>query len=89
MHDILKIGEREFTSRLFVGTGKFASPDQMLEAIKASESEMITVAMKRVNMMNEATDDMLTHINREHVQLLPNTSGVRNADEAVLAAKMS
>lgn len=89
MHDILKIGEREFTSRLFVGTGKFASPDQMLEAIKASESEMITVAMKRVNMMNEATDDMLTHINREHVQLLPNTSGVRNAKEAVLAAQMS
>lgn len=89
MQDILKIGDREFTSRLFVGTGKFSSPDVMLEAIKASESQMITVAMKRVNMMNEATDDMLTHINREHVQLLPNTSGVRNAQEAVLAAKMS
>ncbi len=89
MQDILKIGDQEFTSRLFVGTGKFSSPDVMLEAIKASESQMITVAMKRVNMMNEATDDMLTHINREHVQLLPNTSGVRNAQEAVLAAKMS
>ncbi len=89
MSDILKIGEREFTSRLFVGTGKFSSPDLMLEAIKASESQMITVAMKRVNMMNEATDDMLTHINREHVQLLPNTSGVRTAKEAVLAAQMS
>ena len=50
---------------------------------------MITVAMKRVNMMNEATDDMLTHINRDHVQLLPNTSGVRNAKEAVIAAQMS
>lgn len=50
---------------------------------------MITVAMKRVNMMNEATDDMLTHINRDNVQLLPNTSGVRNAEEAVLAARMS
>jgi thiazole synthase len=50
---------------------------------------MITVAMKRVNMMNEATDDMLTHINRDHVQLLPNTSGVRDAREAVLAAQMS
>lgn len=61
----------------------------MQEAILASGSQMITVAMKRVNMMNEATDDMLTHINREHVQLLPNTSGVRNADEAVLAARMS
>lgn len=89
MNDILTIGGREFRSRLFVGTGKFPSPDMMLAAIKASESEMITVAMKRVNMMNEATDEMLTHINRDHVQLLPNTSGVRNAREAVLAAQMS
>lgn len=89
MQDILKIGDREFSSRLFVGTGKFSSPDVMLEAIMASESQMITVAMKRVNMMNEATDEMLTHINRDHVQLLPNTSGVRNAKEAVLAAQMS
>ncbi len=89
MNDILKIGNREFTSRLFVGTGKFSSPDAMLAAIKASDSQMITVAMKRVNMMNEATDEMLTHINREHVQLLPNTSGVRTAKEAVLAAQMS
>lgn len=89
MNDILKIGDREFTSRLFVGTGKFSSPEKMLQSIVASESQMITIAMKRVNMMNEATDDMLTHINREHVQLLPNTSGVRNAREAVLAAQMS
>ena len=87
--DILKIGEREFSSRLFVGTGKFSSPELMLEAIKTSESQMITVAMKRINMLNEATDDMLTHINREHVQFLPNTSGVRDAKEAVLAAQMS
>ncbi len=87
--DILKIGDREFSSRLFVGTGKFSSPELMLESIKASESQMITVAMKRINMLNEATDDMLTHINREHVQFLPNTSGVRDAKEAVLAAQMS
>lgn len=89
MNDILKIGGREFSSRLFVGTGKFSSPELMLEAVKASESQMVTVAMKRVNMMNEATDDMMTHINREYVQLLPNTSGVRNAEEAILAARMS
>ena len=86
---MLKIGSREFNSRLFVGTGKFPSPEIMLDSILASGSEMITVALKRVNLMNEATDDMLTHINREHVQFLPNTSGVRNADEAVFAAKMS
>lgn len=89
MNDILKIGDREFTSRLFVGTGKFPSSEVMLEAVKASGSQMVTVAMKRVNMMNEASDEMLTHINREHVQLLPNTSGVRDAGEAVLAAQMS
>ncbi|MDE6294556.1 MAG: thiazole synthase [Muribaculaceae bacterium] len=86
---MLTIGNREFTSRLFVGTGKYPSPEIMLESVLASESQMITVAMKRVNMMQEATDEMLTHINREHVQLLPNTSGVRNATEAVLAAQMS
>ncbi|MCH5234271.1 MAG: thiazole synthase [Muribaculaceae bacterium] len=86
---MLKIGPREFSSRLFVGTGKFPSPDIMLKSVIASGSEMITVAMKRVNLMNEATDDMLTHINRDHVQLLPNTSGVRDAKEAVLAAQMS
>lgn len=89
MEDILKIGGRNFTSRLFVGTGKFPSPQIMLESILASGSQMITVAMKRVNMMNEATDEMLTHINRDNIQLLPNTSGVRNAKEAVLAAQMS
>lgn len=87
--DKLIIGGREFTSRLFVGTGKFATPDLMLAAIRSSGSQMITVAMKRVNMMNEATDDMLTHIDRERVQLLPNTSGVRDAREAILAAEMS
>lgn len=89
MDEILKIGDREFTSRLFVGTGKFPSPEIMLEAIKASGSQMITVAMKRVNMMNEASDEMMTHINRDNVQLLPNTSGVRTADEAVVAAQIS
>ena len=89
MNDILTIGGRELSSRLFVGTGKFSSPDLMLKSILASESQMITVAMKRVNLLNEATDDMLTHINREHVQFLPNTSGVRDAREAVLAAQMS
>lgn len=87
--DVLKIGNREFSSRLFVGTGKFSTPEIMLKSILASESEMITVAMKRVNLLNEATDDMLTHINRENVQFLPNTSGVRDAKEAILAAQMS
>ena len=77
----LIIGGREFSSRLFVGTGKFSSNELMEKAIEASGSEMITVAMKRINMTQEATDDMLKHIDR--------TSGVRNAEEAVLAAQFS
>ena len=88
-NDILKIGDREFTSRLFVGTGKFSSNELMLQSILASKSEMITVAMKRLNMDNEADDEMLKHINREAVQFLPNTSGVRDAEEAVLVAQLS
>lgn len=85
----LIIGGREFHSRLFVGTGKFSSPQLMLDAIIASGSEMITVAMKRIDMQHEDTDQMLTHINRDHVQFLPNTSGVRNAEEAILAAQLA
>ncbi len=87
--DNLIIGERNFSSRLFVGTGKFSSNEAMLEAILASGSEMITVAMKRLDTNDAADDDMLRHINREHVQFLPNTSGARNAKEAVLAAQLS
>jgi len=89
MNDILNIGGRDFTSRLFVGTGKFASNRLMLESIIASGSEMITVAMKRIDMEHEEDDDMLRHINRDHVQFLPNTSGVRNAAEAVMAARLA
>ena len=84
----LIIGGKEFTSRLFVGTGKFRSNQLMEEAIKASGSQMVTVAMKRIDMDNRE-DDMLRHIVHEGVQLLPNTSGARNAAEAVLAAQLS
>ena len=84
----LVIGGREFNSRLFVGTGKFSSNPLMEKAIIASGSEMVTVAMKRVDMQNPE-DDILVHINRDHIQLLPNTSGVRDAEEAVLATQLA
>lgn len=89
MKDTLTIGGRQFNSRLFVGTGKFASNKLMLDSILASGSEMITVAMKRIDMQHEEEDDMLRHINRDHVQFLPNTSGVRDAREAVVAARLA
>lgn len=89
MTDILTLGGEDFTSRLFVGTGKFASNRLMLESILASGSQMITVAMKRIDLEHSDEDDMLRHINREHVSFLPNTSGVRTADEAVFAANLA
>ena len=85
----LVIAGREFNSRLFLGTGKFNNNALMAEAIKASETEMVTVAMKRVEL-DDKNDDLLTHITQNpNIQLLPNTSGVRNAEEAVFAAQMS
>lgn len=84
----LKIADRIFTSRLFTGTGKFASNEKMQEAIAASGSQMVTVAMKRIRT-EDKDDDMLKHILRPDIQLLPNTSGVRDAKEAVFAAQLS
>lgn len=84
----LVIAGREFNSRLFLGTGKFATNELMKLSIEASDTEMVTLAMKRVSLGN-SDDDMLKHINNPSIQLLPNTSGVRDAEEAVFAAQMS
>ncbi|CAL2086387.1 1-deoxy-D-xylulose 5-phosphate:thiol sulfurtransferase [Tenacibaculum sp. 190524A02b] len=88
MHTPLNIADKTFNSRLFTGTGKFSSSPLMKEALLASESELITVALKRVDVQNEE-DDILTHLNHSRINLLPNTSGVRNAKEAVFAAELS
>ena len=84
----LVIAGREFNSRLFLGTGKFNSNEVMEQAILASGTEMVTVAMKRIDM-DDKEDDMLKHIIHPNIQLLPNTSGVRDAEEAVFAAQMA
>jgi thiazole synthase len=84
----LKIGDKEFTSRLFTGTGKFSSSALMEEALLASGSELVTVALKRVNLNDEA-DGILKHLSHPQFNLLPNTSGVRNAKEAVFAAQLA
>jgi thiazole synthase len=73
---------------LFLGTGKFGSSLQMEEAVLASGSEMVTVALKRIDLETE-TDALLTHLQHPHINLLPNTSGARNAKEAVLAAQLA
>ena len=84
----LIIAGQEFDSRLFLGTGKFHSNTTMEEAILASGCEMVTVAMKRIEL-DDKEDDMLKHIIHPHIRLLPNTSGVRTAEEAVFAAQMA
>lgn len=84
----LTIADKTFTSRLFTGTGKFSSSQLMEEALVASESELITVALKRVDAKNE-DDDILKHLNHSRINLLPNTSGVRDAKEAVFAAQLA
>jgi thiazole synthase len=86
--DKLIIAGKEFSSRLFLGTGKFSSNHIMAEAIKASGSEMVTVALKRVDIHSEE-DDLVGHIQQPNITLLPNTSGVRNAKEAVFAAQLA
>jgi thiazole synthase len=85
---MLTIANKQFQSRLFTGTGKFSSASVMEEALLASGSELVTVALKRVDIHNPQ-DDILAHLRHPHINLLPNTSGVRNAREAVFAAQLA
>lgn len=84
----LIIADQIFNSRLFVGTGKYASGTVMRESIEASGSEMVTMAMKRVQL-NGPDDGIISYLPRDRYQLLPNTSGVRDAKEAVFAAQLA
>ncbi len=86
--DKLIIADREFDSRLIIGTGKFASNELMAEAIECSGTEIVTVALRRVDIENQS-DDMLAVIDRDKYLLLPNTSGARDADEAVRLARLA
>lgn len=86
---MLTIADKTFNSRLFTGTGKFSAPDLMEEALVQSGSELVTVALKRVDL-HRKQDEFLSRLARhQHIHLLPNTSGVRNAREAVFAAQLA
>ena len=84
----LQIADKTFNSRLFTGTGKFSSSALMEEAFLSAGTELVTVALKRIDLKNKE-DDILNHLKHPHIHLLPNTSGVRNAKEAVFAAKLA
>jgi len=85
---MLTIADRTFDSRLFTGTGKFGSLPVMEEALLASGSELVTVALRRVDVHSGASD-LLSYLRHPRLHLLPNTSGVRNAREAVFAAELA
>ena len=88
MNDPLEIAGKEFNSRLFVGTGKFSSGQTLKQTVQSSGSELVTVAMKRANPTGPE-DSILDYLDDPMINLLPNTSGVRNAKEAVFVAQMA
>jgi thiazole synthase len=85
---MLTIADKTFHSRLFTGTGKFGSGQLMEDAIIESGSELVTVALRRVDVQRK-DDNLLYHLRHAHLHLLPNTSGVRNAREAIFAAELA
>ena len=84
----LEIAGENFESRLFLGTGKFSSSESLAQVIDASESQMVTVAMKRADPVS-GKDSILKVLTTRDIKILPNTSGVRNADEAIFVAKIA
>ena len=86
MQSQLQIADKLFSSRLFLGTGKFGSPTLMHDAVLSSETQLVTMALKRVELKTQS-DNILTYLRQTKVHLLPNTSGVRTAKEAVFAAQ--
>ncbi|MFS2224394.1 thiazole synthase [Pantoea sp. B65] len=85
---MLQIADKSFSSRLFTGTGKFATPALMLAALRESGSQLVTMAMKRIDLKG-GDDGILAPLQQLGVQLLPNTSGAKTAAEAIFAAHLA
>jgi thiazole synthase len=88
MNDRLVIAGRAFQSRLIVGTGKYRSFQEMARAHAASGADMVTVAVRRVNLSDRSKESLLDYIDREKIFILPNTAGCYSADEAVRTARL-
>src|SRR5713101_3868217 len=87
--DKLTIAGREFESRLFVGTGKYRSFPEMVRAHEASGAEMVTVAVRRVNLTDKSKESLLDYIDRSKLFILPNTASCYTADEAIRTARLA
>src|SRR3989442_5280748 len=88
-NDVLRIAGKEFRSRLIVGTGKYRSFPEMARAHEASGAEIVTVAVRRVNLTDRTKESLLDYIDRAKYFILPNTAGCYTADEAVRAARLA
>jgi thiazole synthase len=88
MLDVLRIADREFHSRLFVGTGKYRSFQEMARCHAASGAEVVTVAVRRVNLTDKSKESLIDYIDRSKMFILPNTAGCYNADEAIRTARL-
>jgi thiazole synthase len=88
MPDVLRIADREFHSRLFVGTGKYRSFQEMARCHAASGAEVVTVAVRRVNLTDKSKESLIDYIDRSKLFILPNTAGCYNADEAIRTARL-
>jgi thiazole synthase len=89
MTDVLRIADREFESRLFVGTGKYRSFQEMARCHTASGAEVVTVAVRRVNLTDKTKESLVDYIDRSKVFILPNTAACYSADEAVRTAMLA
>lgn len=87
--EVLTIAGRQFQSRLMIGTGKFPSAQALREAMAASGSEIVTVALRRVDLAKEEEDSILSALDPDKQLILPNTSGARSAEEAVRLARLA
>src|SRR5258707_10087242 len=89
MTDVLRIADRSFHSRLFVGTGKYRSFQEMARCHAASGAEVVTVAVRRVNLTDKSKESLIDYIDRSKLFILPNTAGCYSADEAIRTARLA
>src|SRR5262245_7611779 len=89
MSDALRIGEHTFQSRLFVGTGKYKDVEETRRALEASGADVVTVALRRVNLSDRGEGSMMSLLAGKRWTLLPNTAGCFTADEAVRTCRLA
>src|SRR5262244_1308863 len=89
MSEMLTIAGREFRSRLIVGTGKYRSFQEMARCHEASGADMVTVAVRRVNLTDRSKESLLDYIDRSKMFILPNTAACYTADDAIRTARLA